>query len=199
MSLVYAGRKNEAIQLLKQEYGATDEEAEQLLKLAVKESFTPVDFFKRATKAGTAGLTKGKGCKQTIFGMIAYSFGFFGIPMLLVAAGIFIYQYYFISNSTRIIGTVIVSEVSNYNNAQYNAVISYQINSKTYSTQSTVTSDTPQYYMNDPVPLFVNNEDPNDILIDSFLERWMNITIIGTLGFFFTFIMIVFLRLSKKK
>lgn len=198
MSLVYSGRKDEAIQLLKQKYSATDEEAEQLLKLAVKESFTPVDFFKRAAKAGTSGITKGKGCKQTIFGMVAFGFGFFGIPLLLAAAGIFIYQFYFISNSTRIIGTVVASEEPNNSSTQYRSVISYQINSETYSTQSTVTSNTPQYYVNDPVPLFVHNDDPNDVLIDSFVERWLMITIIGSMGLFFTIIMIVFIKMAKR-
>lgn len=198
MSLVYAGRKNEAIQLLKQKYGASDEEAEQLLKLALKESFTPIDFFKRAAIAGTTGITKGKGCKQTLFGMIAFGFGFFGIPMLLAAAGILIYQFYFISNSTRLIGTVVVSEESYNSNTEYRAVISYQVNSETYSTQSSVTSNTPQYYVNDPVPLFVNNENPNDVLIDNFFERWLMITIIGSMGLFFTILMIVFIKMSKK-
>ena len=197
INLVYAGRKEEALQRLQQLHGATREEAEQLLKLAVKESFSPIDFFKRATKASTSHLSKEKGCKQTIYGMIAYGFGFFGIPLLLAASGIFIYQLYFISNSTQVIGTVVVSEEPNDASTQYRSVISYPINGKTYSTQSTVTSSVPQYYVNDPVPLFVNNENPNDVLIDNFLERWMILTIIGSLGFLFTLLMIVFLRKSR--
>lgn len=200
INLVYAGRKEEAIQLLQQKHGATREEAERLLKLAVKESFTPVDFFKRATKAGASQVGLGKGCLQSIFGMVAYGFGFFGIPMLLAATGIFIYQYLFISNSTRIIGKVVVSE-ENYNNSelQYRSVISYEVNARTYTTETSVASNTPQYYVNDPVPMFVHNENPNDVLIDSFLERWLIITIVGSFGLLFTFLMVVFLKMSKRK
>ncbi|MEQ9412972.1 MAG: DUF3592 domain-containing protein, partial [Cyclobacteriaceae bacterium] len=180
------------------QHGATREEAEQLLKLALKESFTPVEFFKRAAKASTSHISKDKGCKQTIFGMIAFGFGFFGIPMLLAAAGIFIYQFYFISNSTRIIGTVAASEQQyNRNESSYRSVITYQINSKTYSTESNIISSTPEYYENDPVPLFVSNENPNDVFIDSFFERWLIITILGSIGLFFTLLMMVFARKSK--
>ncbi|MEP2668757.1 MAG: DUF3592 domain-containing protein [Cyclobacteriaceae bacterium] len=200
INLVYAGRKEEAIQLLQQQHGATREEAEQLLKLAVKESFTPVAFFKRATKAGASQVGLGKGCLQTIFGMVAYGFGFFGIPMLLAATGIFIYQYLFISNSTRIIGTVTVTE-ENYTNSelQYRSVISYEVNEKTYTTETTISADTPIYYVNDPVPMFVHNDDPNNVLIDSFLERWLIITIVGSLGLIFTLMMVVFIKKSRKK
>jgi hypothetical protein len=195
ISLVYAGRKEEAIKRLQLLHGATREEAEQLLKLAVKESSSPIDFFKRAAKAGTSHLSKEKGCKQSIYGMIAYGFGFFGIPLLLAASGIFIYQLYFISNSTRVIG--VVSEVPDDASTQYRSVISYPVNGKTYSTQSTVTSSAPQYYVNDPVPLFVNNENPSDVMIDNFLERWMILTIIGCPGILFTLMMMVFLRKSR--
>jgi len=200
INLVYAGRKEEAIQLLQQKHGATREEAEQLLKLAVKETHTPVDFFKRAARASSTHVTKGKGCQQTVFGLIAFGFGFFGVPMLLAAAGIFIYQLNFISNSTRIIGTVAVSEEpSDNSDSQYHSIITYEVNNETYSTKSTVSSNTPQYYVNDPVPLFVNNENPNDVLIDSFLERWLIITIVGSLGLFFTILMAVFVGKSRRK
>ncbi|HNP08137.1 MAG TPA: DUF3592 domain-containing protein [Cyclobacteriaceae bacterium] len=200
INLVYAGRKEEAIQLLQQKHGATREEAEQLLKLAVKETHTPVDFFKRAARASSTHVTKGKGCQQTVFGLIAFGFGFFGVPMLLAAAGIFIYQLNFISNSTRIFGKVIVAkEKSDNNDTQMHSVITYEVDGKTYSKRSTVSSNTPQYYVHDPVPLFVNNEDPNDVLIDSFLERWLIITIVGSLGLFFTILMAVFIGMSRRK
>lgn len=195
VDLVYAGRKEEAIQRLQQLHGATRKEAEQLLKLAVKESFTPVDFFKRAIKATAQTSPNKKGCLHTIFGLMAFGFGFFGIPMLLAAAGIFIYQQYFIANSTQLTGTVIQIEETFTNSSK--AVIEYEVNGVAYTTRTGVSTNPPQYYMDDPVSLYVSLENSEDVLINNFVERWLMLTILGSLGTFFTVLMLIFYRKSR--
>ena len=201
IQLTYSGRKEEAIQLLIRKYGVTTEEAEQLLSLALKESFTPLTFFKQAAKAGSTHLLgKGKGCKQTLFGMIAFGFGFFGIPTLLMALGIFVFQHYQISNSVKTVGFVssIVTEETDAPSKQFLPIISHEVAGKQYSKKGSFSSNTLYYSVGDSVNIYVNQHDPNDIIIDNFSERWLIITIIGGMGLFFTIVMVVFIRMSRQ-
>ena len=48
------------------------------------------------------------------------------------------------------------------------------------------------------VVLFVRKENPNDVIIDTFLERWLVITIVGAIGAVFVFVMILLIIISRK-
>lgn len=197
-NLVFAGKKEEALKLIQDKYGASRNEAEKLLHLAVKESVSPQKFFS-VLKNQSDRLTDGKGCRQTIFKFIAITFGFIGIPPLLIA--IFIYFYYNkqIENSTLVMGTV--AELKPYTEygepTDYTPIIEYEVAGKPYAIEAPVFSDTPEFSVGEQVELFVEIDNPESVLINTFTQRWFMIILIGSIGGVFTLGMIVFLFLSR--
>ena len=194
--LVFSGKKDDALALLQSRYSINKEEAEKLLALAIKESVTPATFFKRLPKIAS----EGKGCKKTIFGMIAFGFGFFGIPMFLAAIGFGIYYHNDAEYRMDIFGQVI--DYDSYNDAngvtQYTPVISYALDDKEYTCKGTVYQSPPEYAIGDVIPLQVHPEDPESVYIDTFSERWLVVVILGSVSFVFIILMLVFTFMSRR-
>lgn len=197
-TLVFSGKKEEAIKLIQDKYGANREEAEKLLQLAVKESTTPLKVFS-LLKSQVEKTNNGKGCKQTVFKFIAISFGFIGIPPLLIAIAIYFYYDQQIANSELVTGTVV--ELKPYieygQPTDYTPIINYEINGQLYTMEAPVYSDTPEFIIGEQVELFVDKDDSNLVLINTFTQRWFMLILIGSIGGFFTLAMIIFLYLSK--
>ena len=195
-NLVFSGKKAEAIELLRHKYNIDHEEAEELLKLAIKESVTPATFLKRVPGL----LSAGQGCKKTIFGMVAFGFGFFGIPMLLAAIGFSIFNYYDADYRMEVFGTVI--EYDSYTDSngivQSTPVISYGMDGNTYTCKGTVYQSPPEYRIGDPVSLLLDPEDYESASIDSFSERWFVIVFLGSVSIVLIILMFVFTFMSRR-
>lgn len=118
-----------------------------------------------------------------------------GIVLLLTGFTIYYVKQKTIANSERITGKVIA--LREHRNG-YAPVIQYtwQGNEVTYN--DNVYSNPAAYDVNDVVWLFVNRHDPSDVLIDSFLGRWLAICIVGGLGAFFLLFGYLFGFLSRK-
>jgi hypothetical protein len=195
-NLVFTGKKDEAISLLQKKYNINREEAEKLLTLALKETINPGILLKRIPQM----LSGGKGCKKTIYGMVAFGFGFFGIPMLLAAIGFGIYFHYDANQRIEITGTVV--DYDTYYDAngvlQHSPIISYTVDGKVYSCKGTMYNATPEYNLEDTVVLQVSPDDPESVYIDSFSERWFVIGILGSVSFFLIILMFLFTFMSRK-
>lgn len=198
-NLVFSGKKEEAIRLIQDKYGATRAEAEKLLQLVIKESVTPRKLFS-ILKNRSQKINNGKGCKQTLFKFIAIIFGFMGIPPLLIAIGIYFYTDSLINESVTVIGTVV--ELRPYQGygepTTYTPIISYEVNGNSYTMEAPVYSDTPEFSEGEQVELFVHSDDPNSVIIDTFMQRWFMTILIGAIGGLFTLGMILFLFLSRR-
>jgi hypothetical protein len=202
-SLVLSGRKDEAIKLLREKFNVTLEEAEKLLGVALRESITPAKFFTGVIKGlgGRISDSKGgSGCRQTILKLLAVVFGFFGIPALLIAIGVYVYYDYQIDKSIIVTGTVVeVKPYRGYNDPiEYIPVIDYTVDGKTYSMKAPIHSSTPEFEEGERVDLFVNREDPESVIIDTFTQRWLIITVIGSVGLIFTMMMVAFIVMGRK-
>lgn len=183
-NLVFAGKKEEAIQLLQQKYGTSRTEAERLLGLAIKESITPGKFFSTVMKNVPERMGAGKGCKPIIYKFIAIIFGFIGIPPLLIS--IFIYFYYDeqIDHSILVMGTVVeLRPYTEYGKpTDYTPIIEYEVAGQAYTMEAPVYSDTPEFSIGERVELFVENDNPESVLINTFTQRWFMIILIGSVG-----------------
>lgn len=195
-SLVLTGKKEEAIVLIQKKYGANRAEAEKLLALAFKESVQPIDLVKRIPQI----LSGGKGCKKTIYGMLAFGFGFFGIPMLLGAIGIGIYFNYEEKHSLPVEGTVIDHDTYKDGNGtiQYTPIVSYTVKGEQYSCKGTMYSSPPEYQIGDVLPVFVNPAEPHSAFINTYSERWFVITFLGVGSIMLIILMLIFTFMSRR-
>ncbi len=197
-NLVFSGKKQEAIELLQKRYGATAEEAEQLLKLAIKESYTPVQVVKRFI-ASTPKSADGRGCKQQAFHMIAIIFGFLAVPLILISIVMYVYNDYQIKHSDLIIGkvTAINTYTSYGEDPKLFPVITYRVGIHQYDFEAPVYSDTPEFEVGEEVELFVHRDDPESVIINTFTQRWFMILLVAPFGLFFLILMLIFFRKSK--
>ena len=197
-NLVFSGKKQEAIELLQKRYRATPEEAEQLLKLAIKESYTPTQVIKRFM-ASTPKSADGRGCQQQAFHMIAIMFGFLAIPLLLISIAMYFYNDYQIKHSNLVIGkvTAINTYTSYGEDPQLFPVITYRVGVHQFDFEAPVYSDTPAFEVGEEVELFVRKDDPESVIINTFTQRWFMIILIAPFGLLFLVLMIIFNQKSK--
>ena len=199
-NLVFEGKKEEALKLIQDKFGADREEAEKLLQLAVRESVSPQKLFS-VLKNQSERISKGKGCRHVLFKFIAIIFGFFGIPPLLIAIGVYLYMDIQISESEIATETVVELRPyrNDYDSYDYTPIIRYEVRGKEYTMEAPVYSDTPEFTEGEQVELLVHKENPNLVIINNFTQRWFMIILIGSIGVFFTLGMIVFIFLSRKR
>lgn len=199
-NLVLSGKKEEAIQLLQQKYGTNRTEAEKLLGLAMKESITPGKFFSTVMKNVPDRMSGGRGCKPVIYRFIAVIFGFIGIPFLLISIGVYIYTDYQISHSTIVKGVVteIRTNHSYDDQASQTPVIEYKYNGETILMYAPVYFDSPEFEVGEELRLFVSEEPPHDVIIDTFTQKWFVVTVVASIGVFFLVFMILFIMLARR-
>ena len=198
-NLVFTGKKKEAIALLQKKYGVRRDQAEKLLSLAIRESADPISFIKRVTRSMQGTQITGGGCKKTAFKMIAFGFGFLGIPILLAAIGLTVFYKYEAQHSYMVEATVIEYDSSMDGNGemQYTPIVTYTINDKDYTYTATMYLDEKRYQLNERIPLHVNEDDPEEVFIDTFSERWLGVLSLGVMGGLFTLFTIIFTFKSR--
>jgi hypothetical protein len=99
----------------------------------------------------------------------------------LVFFGIAIYflvdDFQLISNAKEVIGTV----VSNPSKP----IFEYHLDGEKFNYEATVSSNPPSYYIGEEVSMFVNPNQPDEVLINTFTDRWLVTVILGSMGFVF--------------
>jgi hypothetical protein len=137
------------------------------------------------------------GCLQ----LVAKGIGIFLIIVsfvLLAAAGIvYLIQSQSISNSDRVEG--VVAEMRSGDAEAAAPVVEYEWKGKKRTYESTFYSSPPDYQVGQHVFLFVNREDPDDVTIDTFIDRWALIVGLAVPGAVILAISIVFLYFGRRK
>jgi Protein of unknown function (DUF3592) len=111
-----------------------------------------------------------------------------GSVILAVAAWIGVSNYKFAQQALRVKGTVIM--YSNYESrndygsqsTMYTPTYQYVFNGKTYTYTSSTSSSSHEYEINENVNVLVDPQKPEEVLIDSFWERWFVMTLLGGMG-----------------
>ncbi|ELR72923.1 hypothetical protein C900_00884 [Fulvivirga imtechensis AK7] len=167
-TLLVHGRKIEAIKYLRDHFDLSLRESKRLAELidediADHEYVGPPPVFTRAgSKAGS------------VIGLV---FGIIGAIMLSLIIYLFISHQKFLETAEPAIG-VVVSNPSQ-------PVIDYEYKGQMYSYYSTVSSNPPSYELGEQVEVFVNPDNPTDVIVNTFTERWFVITLIGGMGLLF--------------
>lgn len=134
--------------------------------------------------------------KNTSSRLIVLLFGLIGVLLFGIAGVIFYLQQNVIDKGATAEGVVV--SLRQDSEGTYAPVIVYRWNEQEYTYVSTTYTNPPAYEENEHVTLFLNPDDPGDIVIDSFSERWLAIVIVGGIGTVFTFFSILFLFVFRK-
>jgi len=115
-----------------------------------------------------------------------------GIFIMTAAVYLVISGYQFEQRSVIVQGKMIEYEIytdredNGASTTMYTPVFQYEYKGETYTHKSKSSSSSQDYIIDEPVDIFVNPDDPSDILIDSFWEKWMLPILLGFMGAVFT-------------
>lgn len=183
--LLQAGKKIEAVK-----YAKTD------LRTGLKEALAFVEKVEKEINpdAVPANLKVG-GCLGGGFRLVGWVFGSIGVLFMLVAGIIYYFQLKTIENSDQVTGVVVDFQSGGSGSSP---VIDYEWQGQKRQYHSTTSSNPPAYEMNEDVPIYVNRDNPADVIVDTFTDRWLLIAVFGGLGSFFTLFSAIFMFASRK-
>jgi ribosomal protein L7/L12 len=164
-AMLQNGQKLKAISYLMKDFSIPLKEAKEL-----------VDSFGINTRGKTVSIFQGKSA-------LFYIFACLGILFISIAAYIWWLDYSLTHHGTRVTGEVV--ELSyEYNNTENGAIpiISYQWESTLRTYQGNVYSNPPSYVVGEKVDLIISADNPNKVVLDSIVERFLLAIIFGFLG-----------------
>jgi ribosomal protein L7/L12 len=144
--------------------------------LPLKEAKELVDSFGADARGKASFFFQGKSA-------LFYIFACLGILFISIAAYIWWLDYSVTHHGTRVTGEVV--ELSyEYNNTENGAIpiISYQWESTLRTYQGNVYSNPPSYEVGEKVDLIISTDNPNKVVLDSIVERFLLAIIFGFLG-----------------
>ncbi len=115
--------------------------------------------------------------------IILYVFAGIGLLFVGVAALIYYQQSRSIQKSDPAKGKVVRLESGNDSGSA--PVIEYEWRGNTWVYISSTYSSPSAYSIGEVVPIYVSRDDPKNIIIDTFIDRYFLITIFGGMGFLF--------------
>ena len=110
------------------------------------------------------------------------AFGGVSFLLLAIAALLFYFDQRAANQYTRIEGTVVRNQ---FNGGMARPVISYSWEGKDLMYAGNTYTNPPAFKRGDKVELFVNPSDPADVWVNSFVGRYLAMTIVGGLGLLF--------------
>jgi ribosomal protein L7/L12 len=183
-ALLISNKKIEAVKLVKTE-----------LNTGLKEALVMVEEVHKEVDPNYQSVTIGTGCLGNTFKLMSVIFGFIGLLFLGIAAGIYYFQSKTINNSDLVQGRVIDIQYSGDGAAP---VITYVSGGKHRTWSSNTFSKPPAHDLNEQVAMYVNKDDPEDVIVDTFIDRWLLITIFGSIGLVFSLFTIGFMMAGRK-
>ncbi len=181
-TLLIEGKKFEAVKYLRDNFNLSLKDANRMADL-IDEDIGEDEY--TYDRKSTQAAVKKVGCA------IGSIFTAIGAPLLILAL------YYYTDNQLLVnSGELVTGKVIS---TPEQPVFEYEFNGNTYDYQSSVSSSPPSYELGEEVMIYVNTEDPHDILINTFSDRWFGITLFGIMGSIFFLIGVAVLRRFRKK
>lgn len=183
--LLQTRRKLEAVKYVKKHLNIGLKEALMMVEEVAKENNPNYVLF-NAT-----------GCLRGVAKGIGIIFGFVGIIFLGTAGFIFYFQSQSIHNSDLVTGKV--TEMQYLDEGGSAPVVEYEWKGKKRSYQSNSHSTPPDYQVGETVSLYVNREEPNEIVLDTFADRYALIVGLGVIGTVLSLISLLFFYFASRK
>jgi Protein of unknown function (DUF3592) len=141
--------------------------------LSPAEAKVYIDRLTKALPSDAEEIVIPQGTRKAAFVIVGIGILLFGL-----AAYFFIEKTNQMANSHLITGIVVGFIVDD----GAAPIIDYEIEGVFYQYTSNVYASPPGYEINETVEIYVNNDDPNDIIINSFGNKWLAVTILGIFG-----------------
>lgn len=193
--LLRSGQRGQAKLLLQSKLGISEEEAEKLVRALEQEN--------PAQHMIIPSLTRGVNTINQTGGCVALFLRGFGLFFTLItlacyAFAVIMYFYYnhFISEEATVTGMVIDLEINSEGASA--PIVEYDWNGETKLYKSAMHAAPPDYAPGDSVTLYVNPENPDEAIIDSFTERYLFSVIFAGVGTFFLFFAIAMFVIARK-
>lgn len=187
IELIEMGETLDAVRYFQEALGITAEEA-LLLTEKLKEELDgtplPEEFTSMEEARKMPGLDVGR-----IVGTIFMSLG--GI-MLVVVVYLGVSNYQFSQRAILVKGKVIDYDTYQSRNdnggstTMYTPTFQYKFKGKTYTYKSSTSSSSQDYEIDETVDVLVDPEEPQEILIDTFWEKWFLPILLGFMGLMFS-------------
>ncbi len=171
--LLIADRKVDAIRFLREKFGLSLADARRMAE-AIDSHIEAHEYHKTIQHTASNGSHVSPKKKQAGASVAGLIFGLVGLGLLLGALFSFFNQKEFMESAVTVEG-VVVSEPSQ-------PLFEYEYEGQIHSFRSSVSSEPPSYYVGEKVVIFVNPEDPTDIMIDTFIDRYLFMIILGGMG-----------------
>ncbi len=188
IELIEMGEKLEAVRYFQQVLHIDAEQALLLAETLEKEvepesEIDMQEFHQRHEAMKRSGTKVGR-----LVGLIFMSIGM----VLLAIAGYLIYAHQqFEKNAVTVKGTVVefqsyISNNDNSSTTMYTPVFEYEYKGKKYTYVSTSGSNVKEYEVGERIDILVDPENPDDVLVNSFMEKWFVSVLLGFMGTLFT-------------
>lgn len=181
-NLIRAGKSIEAIKYVRSELNLDLKTATRLVR-AVRATIDPATI-KVATSFDRSLKTTGSGL------VVPIVFITIGLAALGAALYFFSNQQAIINQGNKTVATVVSNPA--------NPLFEYEFEGTSYTHQSNTSSDPPSYYVGEQVDVYINANDPYDIVIDTFTDRWLLIVIFSSIGSTFLGVSLLVIFLSRK-
>ncbi len=170
--LISEDRKIEAIKYIRSEFGVTLRQAKRLAD-ELDQDLDDAQFERiqeiRSTVA--KGGSFFGGCIGSFFGIV-------GLGMLAGAIWIGVSNQELVNNGILVTATVV--------DDPYQPTFEYELYGQKYEYYSSTSTDPPAYSLGEKVEMYVNPTDAQDVLVNTFSDRWLGITILGFMGLIFS-------------
>ncbi|MEM9855934.1 MAG: DUF3592 domain-containing protein [Bacteroidota bacterium] len=165
--LLIQGRKIEAIKYVSDNFGLGLKESKELVEL-IDEDISDDEYRVRPNKgiAQRSGKNVGK--------LVGGIFAFVGLIFLTIVVFVFMSNQELANNGVVVTATVV--------DDPYQPTFEYIFEGDTLYYYSSTSSDPPSYRLGEQVEMFVNPVDPYDTLVNTFMDRWFLIVLLGGMG-----------------
>ncbi len=185
--LLKLGDELSAIRYLQSELNmSADDALVAVEKLKPTVTALPTDFVR-------SFLFKKTSAKESKLGSrVGFAFMIIGFIMLGFSGYTAFTKYQFIQTAIPITGKVIDHDTSystdDDGNSQvmYSPVFEYEYNGETYTHSSDVSSSSPDFEIGEEAEIYINPDAPGSALVNSFMERWFVVVLLGGMGSMFT-------------
>jgi ribosomal protein L7/L12 len=166
------------------------------LRTGLKEALLWVEEVARETDPNYSAFNA-TGCVRGFIKAIGVFLAFVALMFFIGTAVIYYFQERSVSRSDLVEGKV--TEVQYLEEGQAAPVISFQWKGKQRSYASNTYSDPPDYRVGQAIPIYVNREEPDDVLINTFEDRYALLVGLGVIGAVFGGFAIVCLYFARAK
>lgn len=186
--LMRNGEKLEAVRYLQEHFKLSADQALSMAEMLDRET-EDEDFSIDQTPLVESTVKGGISVGRIVGGV------FLGVGLILLIVCYFLWnnQATFSETAISVNGVVIQLEERSSRNSDtgswsytYAPVVRYDVNGKEYVYHSTSSSNPPSYAVDEEVTLLVDPKNPNDVVIDDFMDRWFAPVLLGAMGAIFS-------------